>query len=195
MASAPASRLLAPVLGSLLLVLVLTGCYSVGDEASDGGEIRFAPAGDADELASEPMVVEFEDSNPDVDVAHEQVPGSGDLADDLSAASEASDLPDVFVVDRQAYRVLLKQGAIEPVQDYAEDSTVTELGDYPDATLAAFSAEAGLACLPRSSPSPPGTAYCIAATSEHQQAAWRLIEFAESAEGRRLRAPSGDPVP
>lgn len=135
--------------GAVAAVLVLTAC---GSQPGDGGtEIQLVLFGDAVETQGYTrMVAEFEQANPDVDVALVPVATQDDLLARLTTSFAAGAPPDVFLVNSRSYGRFAEQGALAPVQPYLDTSTTLSTEDFYPAPLAAFRGpDGGLSCMPQ----------------------------------------------
>lgn len=134
---------------SVLAGLVLAAC---GTGAGDGRtQIQLVLFGDAVETQGYTrMVEEFEQANPDLDVAVVPVATQDDLLARLTSSFAAEAPPEVFLVNSRSYGRFAEQGALAPVQPFLDDSTMLSVDDFYPAPFDAFRGRDGqLACMPQ----------------------------------------------
>jgi multiple sugar transport system substrate-binding protein len=134
---------------AILAAVVLTACG--GSAADDRTTLRLLLFGGPEEIAGyEAMAAEFEDANADLDVVVSPVANQDDLLGRLATGFASSAPPEVFLINFRKYGQFAARGALRPVQDYLDDSTVLSEDDFVATALDVFRFDDGdLTCLPQ----------------------------------------------
>lgn len=141
-------RTAAGVAASALVGLALTACAGPGDGRA---QIQLVLFGDAVETQGYTrMVAEFEQANPDLDVALVPVATQDDLLARLTTSFAAGAPPEVFLVNSRSYGRFAEQGALAPVQPFLDDSATLSVEDFYPAPFDAFRGrDEQLQCMPQ----------------------------------------------
>lgn len=131
----------------VLMALVLVACGRAG---APGGTVSFMISGDAAERAAyERLVGAFEERNPAIDVELIHIPGQSDYRQRLGVDFAAGTPADVVLINYRRYAAFAAKGALEPLGPYLERSELIASGDFYPETLAPFTWEGQLACIPQ----------------------------------------------
>lgn len=150
-------------LASLMILMSITAC---GQEASSTsptavgggggqtqapkGDISFQVFGDPAELGVFQAVVDgYKGVNPNVTVNLNHIPSQGDHMTKLSASFAAGNPPDVFIINYRRYGQFSSNGVLEPLGKWLEQSPTLKASDYYSQTLAAFTYQGTLQCIPQ----------------------------------------------
>lgn len=134
---------------AVLLLLASVACASE-DEASGGqGEVVFQVSGEAEEVAVyRTLISSYEKDNPGANIKLVEVADKDDHLQKLATSFSAGDPPDVFLINFREYAQFVTRGAIEPAGPLVEDQG-TDLADYYEQPLEAFTFDGELQCMPQ----------------------------------------------
>jgi multiple sugar transport system substrate-binding protein len=134
----------------VLMALVLAACGGVGAAGAPAGAVAFMISGDAAERAAyEQLVAAFEEREPAVDVELIHIPGQSDYRQRLGVDFAAGTPADVVLINYRRYAAFAAKGALEPLGPYLERSERIAAGDFYPETLAPFTWEGELVCVPQ----------------------------------------------
>lgn len=141
-------------LGLGLLLAACGGTPPASPTAPSGtapaGRVSFMVFGDpAEKAAYERLVAAFEQRHPQIDLSLLHVPGQGDYRQRLAADFAAGTPPDVMLLNYRRYGAYAAKGALEPLDSYLAASTLVGKEDFYAETLAPFSWQGQLMCIPQ----------------------------------------------
>lgn len=129
-----------------LLSIVLVAC---GRPPTASSRIRFQLWADAEEVAVyERVVDQYVAAHPGRQIELINIPSQGDHMTRLAAAFQASDPPEVFLVNYRRYGQFARSNVLEPVGPWLARSDMDE-ADYYKVALDAFRYNGQLQCLPQ----------------------------------------------
>jgi multiple sugar transport system substrate-binding protein len=112
-------------------------------------EVSFMVFGDSAELAAyESLVATFSAAHPDIKVNLSNVPGQSDYRQRLAASFANGSPPDIMLLNYRRFAAFAQSG-IEPIGPYLEKSTVIKADDFFEPTIAAYTYEGQLWCIPQ----------------------------------------------
>lgn len=132
---------------------VTTPAPSTGDspatESNAPAEVSFMVFGDPAELAAyESLVATFNAAHSDIQVNLSNVPGQNDYRQRLAASFANGSPPDIMLLNYRRFAAFAQSG-IEPVGAYLEKSTVIQAEDFFEPTIAAYTYQGQLWCIPQ----------------------------------------------
>lgn len=140
----------------LVAILVLAGCGGGGTGARGGepagpaGPVSFMISGDAAEKAAyERLVAAFAERHPAINVTLIHIPGQSDYRRRLGVDFAAGVPADVVLINYRRYAAFAAKGALEPLGPYLERSERIAPADFYPETLAPFTWEGQLVCIPQ----------------------------------------------
>lgn len=152
------------ILVVLLLLLSLPACNipttpSVAPTTDTGttdtpvsgtpAEVSFMVFGDPAELAAyEKLVTTFNAAHPEIQVNLSNVPGQSDYRQRLAASFANGSPPDIMLLNYRRFAAFAESG-IEPLGPYLEKSTVIQAEDFFEPTIAAYTYQGQLWCIPQ----------------------------------------------
>jgi len=132
-----------------LVSLLLGACSDAGTSQGDGAEVVFQVSGEAEEVAVyRTLISAYEKDNPGADIKLVEVADKDDHLQKLATAFSAGDPPDVFLINFREYAQFVTRGAIEPAGPLVEGQG-TDLTDYYEQPLEAFTFDGELQCMPQ----------------------------------------------
>ncbi len=141
---------LVPVLSIGLLavlgILPLAGC----SRAPDATPISFAVFGDPAEFAAyQELVARFEQRRPDIDIQLQHIPSQSDYRKRLAASFSGGEPPDVFLLNYRRFATYAADGSLAPLDEFLDGSRILRREAYFPITMAAFTWEDQLWCIPQ----------------------------------------------
>ena len=146
------ARIAIALVGALMSALLAGGCGGSADDEID--EIRVLVAGDPEELAAYRELVEaFHSSQSDVRVRLEEVAERDELLARLGTSIATGAPVDAFLLNYRYTGQLVATGAVEPLDDYLEGSSVFGSEEFFEEPLGAFRFDGQQMCLPQNAAS------------------------------------------
>ena len=131
----------------LLLVICLLWLAACNPSPAS---VSFMVFGDPVEYAAyEALVAAFEIDNPEIDVVLSHIPSQGDYRTKLSTAFAAGAPPDVALLSYRRVGAFAAADQLEPLGPYLDGSDVIGHEDFYPITLAAFTWQGELLCIPQ----------------------------------------------
>lgn len=136
----------------ILVVLIvagwLVGCLN--SRPTSQQHVTFAFFGDlAEQAAYTALVDAFEETHPDITVELRSAPSQGEYHQRLAAEFAARTPADVMLLNYRRFSTFAREDAIEPLDSYLAQSTLLKAVDFYTPTLAAFTYEDVLWCIPQ----------------------------------------------
>lgn len=134
----------------LLFCLILFSIFLSACQPKPSGDISFMVFGDPAELAAYQILVDaFHAKHPEIQVEVIQVPSQSDyrkrLAADLTAGSPA----DVVFFNYRLYAAFAEAGALQPLNDFLENSKVIQESDFYPQAMEPFKWKGEQMCIPQ----------------------------------------------
>ncbi len=139
------------ILVALLAGLSLVACNAPAatNTGSTSAEVSFMVFGDvAEQAAYEKLVETFSAAHPDITIRLSNVPGQSDYRQRLAAGFANGSPPDIMLLNYRRFAAFAQSG-IEPLGPYLEKSTVIQAADFFEPTIAAYTYEGQLWCIPQ----------------------------------------------
>ena len=172
------TRLAAPVLLAGFLLIACGG-------QSEDRPVTFMVSGAPEELeAYEELIDQFNREHPEIEVDLIYVASAGEFRERLSTMFSGNMPPDVFLYNYRRLGNYAADGAIRPLGDRLDASAVLDRADFYPVTLAAFTFEGRLTCIPQNLSSPViyyNMGLFAAAGLDYPQAGWTLDDFIATA--------------
>jgi multiple sugar transport system substrate-binding protein len=125
---------------------LLAGCRPV----SAGQEVTFAFFGDlAEQEAYSALADAFEAAHPDIEIELHPAPSQDEYLLRLAAEFAAGAPADIMLINYRRFAAFAAEGALEPVEPYLAQSTIIQAAGFYTPTLAAFTYEGALWCIPQ----------------------------------------------
>jgi multiple sugar transport system substrate-binding protein len=131
-----------------LLAVALAACGAAAPAGQ--GPVSFMISGDtAEKAAYERLVAAFAERRPDIAVQLIHIPGQSDYRQRLGVDLAAGTPADVVLINYRRYAAYAAKGALEPLGPYLERSELLDAAAFYPQTLAAFTWQGQLACIPQ----------------------------------------------
>jgi multiple sugar transport system substrate-binding protein len=131
----------------LLLAVLLAACAA---PASQPGRVSFMISGDAAEKATyDQLVAAFAERHPNIAVSLVHIPGQSDFRKRLGADFAAGTPPDIVLLNYRRYAAYAARDAFEPLGLYLERSQVVRPADFYQQSIASFTWNGTLMCIPQ----------------------------------------------
>ncbi len=130
----------------LLLLLIAAGC----SQAADANHVSFLVFGDPAEFAAyETLVAAFEVVHPEIEIELGHIPSQQEYRQRLAAGFSAGNPPDVMLLNYRRFAAFAGQGVLEPLEPYLAESDLIQPEDFFEPTIAAFTYNGRLTCIPQ----------------------------------------------
>lgn len=134
------------ILYLLALVLFAGSC----SQAAGANRVSFLVFGDPAEYAAyETLVAAFETAHPEIDIELGHIPSQQAYRQRLAAGFSAGNPPDVMLLNYRRFAAFAGQGVLEPLEPYLAESDLIQPDDFFEPTLAAFTFNGRLTCIPQ----------------------------------------------
>jgi multiple sugar transport system substrate-binding protein len=114
------------------------------------GEVTFQAFGDPAEIdVFKSVIASYNQFNPNVKVNLVAIAAQGDHLSKLATDFAAGNPPEVFLINYRRYGQFASQGVLEPLGSYLDKSLTVKASDYYTQSLAAFTYNGTLQCIPQ----------------------------------------------
>ena len=129
----------------ILTLFILTSCNS-----TEPPHISFMVFGDPAEFAAyEQLVATFSQDHPDIPIQLRHIPSQSEYRQRLATDFSAGSPPDIMLLNYRRFAEFAGQNALEPLGSYLADSNLIQADDFYKQTIASFTWDNQLWCIPQ----------------------------------------------
>ena len=134
----------------VILILLLPWLVISCNQPADANQVSFLVFGDPAEFAAyETLVAAFSEIHPEIKIELGHIPGQQEYRQRLATSFSAGNPPDVMLLNYRRFATFAQQGALEPLVPYLAESDLIQPADFFEPTLAAFTFNGRLYCIPQ----------------------------------------------
>lgn len=123
---------------------------SCGGSDAPSGSVRLLVFGDPPEIAAyRTLIRAFEEDEPEISIQLVEASDREDLIARLSTSIAGGSPPDLFLMNYRFYGQFAAREALEPLEEYLEESDQFSIGDFYPQAVDAFRWDGRITCMPQ----------------------------------------------